>query len=64
MKHHTGQRPSVYYWRDHNGIEVDCIVEDVVCLQITIRSIENGRVAEVLKINLPKTEMKKRQKRK
>lgn len=64
MQHHAGQRPSVYYWRDHNGIEVDCVVEDVVCLQITIRSIENGRVAEVLKINLPKTEVKGRQKRK
>jgi len=29
MQHHAGQKPSVYYWRDHNGIEIDCIVEDV-----------------------------------
>ena len=24
---HGGLRPSVYYWRDSNGIEIDCIIE-------------------------------------
>jgi hypothetical protein len=24
---HRGLRPSVYYWRDSNGIEIDCIIE-------------------------------------
>jgi len=28
MQHHTGQKPTVYYWRDNNGVEIDCIVED------------------------------------
>lgn len=27
MQHHTGQKPTVYYWRDNNGVEIDCIVE-------------------------------------
>jgi uncharacterized protein len=25
--YHSGKRPSVYYWRESNGIEIDCIVE-------------------------------------
>jgi uncharacterized protein len=25
--HHKGLRPPLYYWRDSNGIEIDCIVE-------------------------------------
>ena len=25
--HHRGLRPPLYYWRDSNGIEIDCIVE-------------------------------------
>lgn len=41
MQHHSGQRPSVYYWRDHNGIEVDCIVEDVAG-QINALEIKGG----------------------
>lgn len=24
---HRGRRPSVYYWRESNGVEIDCIVE-------------------------------------
>jgi predicted AAA+ superfamily ATPase len=24
---HAGRRPDVYYWRDSNGIEIDCIIE-------------------------------------
>ena len=28
MQHHAGQKPTVYYWRDNNGVEIDCIVED------------------------------------
>lgn len=27
IQQHTGQRPSAYYWRDNNGVEIDCIVE-------------------------------------
>lgn len=26
-QHHCGQRPSVYYWRESNGTEIDCIIE-------------------------------------
>jgi uncharacterized protein len=25
--HHQGKRPSLYYWRESNGTEIDCIVE-------------------------------------
>lgn len=25
--HHSGKRPSVYYWRESNGTEIDCIIE-------------------------------------
>jgi len=28
MQHHAGQKPAVYYWRDNNGVEIDCIVEN------------------------------------
>jgi predicted AAA+ superfamily ATPase len=24
---HAGERPSVYYWRESNGVEIDCIIE-------------------------------------
>lgn len=24
---HTGRQPSVYYWRESNGIEIDCLIE-------------------------------------
>src|SRR5690554_1232169 len=41
MQHHAGQKPSVYYWRDHNGIEIDCIVEDVAG-QINALVIKGG----------------------
>jgi len=27
MQEHAGQKPTVYYWRDNNGVEIDCIVE-------------------------------------
>lgn len=27
MQHHTGKKPSVYYWRESNGTEIDCMVE-------------------------------------
>jgi hypothetical protein len=29
MQEHAGQKPTVYYWRDNNGVEIDCIVEDL-----------------------------------
>jgi hypothetical protein len=25
--HHSGIRPSIYYWRESNGTEIDCIIE-------------------------------------
>lgn len=25
--YHTGKRPNIYYWRESNGMEIDCIVE-------------------------------------
>jgi len=35
---HKGRRPSVYYWRESNGVEIDCIVEsshgEMVVLEI------------------------------
>lgn len=27
MQHHAGKKPSVYYWRESNGTEIDCIIE-------------------------------------
>jgi predicted AAA+ superfamily ATPase len=27
-KYHSGTQPSVYYWRESNGTEIDCIIED------------------------------------
>lgn len=36
--HHSGKRPSVYYWRESNGTEIDCIIEkgnnEIVALEI------------------------------
>jgi uncharacterized protein len=26
-QHHLGKQPSVYYWRESNGTEIDCIIE-------------------------------------
>jgi len=26
-QHHAGKRPSVYYWRESNGTEIDCMIE-------------------------------------
>ncbi|MEA1877399.1 MAG: ATP-binding protein [Bacteroidota bacterium] len=35
---HSGRHPSVYYWRESNGIEIDCIVEkgnnEILALEI------------------------------
>lgn len=35
---HTGKRPSVYYWRESNGAEIDCIIEkrnnEIIALEI------------------------------
>lgn len=34
----AGKRPSVYYWRESNGVEVDCMIEnesgDITCVEI------------------------------
>lgn len=29
-KYHSGTQPSVYYWRESNGTEIDCIIEEGV----------------------------------
>ncbi|HRI46151.1 MAG TPA: ATP-binding protein [Ignavibacteriaceae bacterium] len=29
-KYHSGTHPSVYYWRESNGTEIDCIIEEGV----------------------------------
>jgi predicted AAA+ superfamily ATPase len=35
---HSGKRPSVYYWRESNGVEIDCIIEkgndELIALEI------------------------------
>lgn len=35
---HSGKRPTVYYWRESNGVEIDCIIEkgsdDIIALEI------------------------------
>jgi len=35
---HSGNRPSVYYWRESNGVEIDCIIEkgnnEIVAIEI------------------------------
>ena len=28
VQYHAGKIPSVYYWRESNGTEIDCIIED------------------------------------
>ena len=37
-QHHSGKRPSVYYWRESNGVEIDCIIEqgnnEILALEI------------------------------
>ncbi|MGV8093606.1 MAG: ATP-binding protein [Mangrovibacterium sp.] len=38
FQNHSGLRPSVYYWRESNGLEIDCIVEkgnnEVIAIEI------------------------------
>lgn len=36
LQHHDGKTPNVYYWRDNNGVEIDCIVETEKGQQIAI----------------------------
>jgi predicted AAA+ superfamily ATPase len=35
---HSGRRPSVFYWRESNGLEIDCIIEkennEIIALEI------------------------------
>lgn len=40
--HHSGKRPPVYYWRESNGIEIDCIIEKND-LEITAVEIKAGQ---------------------
>jgi predicted AAA+ superfamily ATPase len=39
---HRGQRASVYYWRESNGVEIDCIIEKANG-EITAMEIKAGR---------------------
>ncbi len=62
---HTGKRPSVYYWRESNGTEIDCIIEqgnnEIAALEIKggqtftkdyIKNLRNfAKNEEGLKIN-------------
>lgn len=40
--HHSGTRPPVYYWRESNGTEIDCIIEKND-LEITAIEIKAGQ---------------------
>jgi predicted AAA+ superfamily ATPase len=37
-RYHSGKRPSVYYWRESNGVEIDCIIDkgnnEILALEI------------------------------
>lgn len=37
---HSGKRPVVYYWRESNGLEIDCIIEkgnkEIIALEIKV----------------------------
>jgi hypothetical protein len=39
---HRGRRPSVYYWRESNGMEIDCIIEREN-VEITAIEIKGGQ---------------------
>jgi len=38
FQNHSGKQPSVYYWRESNGLEIDCIIEkensEIIALEI------------------------------
>ena len=38
FKYHHGQNPDIYFWRDSNGVEIDCIIEkgdgDIMAIEI------------------------------
>lgn len=37
-KYHKGEKPNIYFWRDSNGVEIDCIIEknssDILAIEI------------------------------
>jgi hypothetical protein len=37
---HSGKRPAVYYWRESNGLEIDCIIDkgnkEIIVLEIKV----------------------------
>jgi len=39
---HSGKRPSIYYWRESNGVEIDCIIEQENN-EITALEIKGGQ---------------------
>jgi predicted AAA+ superfamily ATPase len=50
---HSGKRPSVYYWRESNGMEIDCIIErgdnKIVALEIKAGQTFNTEYLKNLK---------------
>jgi uncharacterized protein len=61
--HHKGLRPPLYYWRESNGIEIDCIVErpnnQVLAIEIKAGQTYNKDYLKNLK-NFPLREAEKR----
>jgi len=51
---HSGKRPSVYYWRESNGVEIDCIIErendEIIALEIKAGQTYNADYLRNLKL--------------
>ncbi len=58
--HHSGNRPPVYYWRESNGTEIDCIIEKndrgIVAVEIKAGQTFNKDYLKNLK-KLPETDL-------
>lgn len=59
--HHTGIRPQVYYWRESNGTEIDCIIEkndrEIIAVEIKAGKTFNKDYLKNFK-KLPETGLK------
>lgn len=59
--HHSGIRPPVYYWRESNGIEIDCIIEkndrEIAAVEIKAGQTFNKDYLKNIK-KLPETGLK------
>ncbi len=59
---HAGKRPSVYYWRESNGSEIDCIIESangIIAIEIKAGMTFTADFLRNLKL-FPSEEKKKR----